>query len=163
MEWYVRAFLKSSLAWLGAGVTLGLGMAVWPPLAVYRTVHFHFNLLGFVAMMIFGVGYHLLPRLAGHPLHHPALARVHWALANVGLLLLGIGFALVPLGHTSLGIAARSIGGGCSAAGAYLFIYSIWRTLDAGKALAARLEAERAGRPESAPPARRGLPVLQER
>jgi cytochrome c oxidase cbb3-type subunit 1 len=163
MEWYVRAFLKTSLTWLGAGVTLGAAMAVWPGLAVYRTAHLHFNLLGFVAMMIFGVGYHLLPRLAGHPLPRPALAGAHWVLANTGLLLLGSGFVLVPLGHAALGLALRSAGGAASAAGAYLFIYSIWRTLDAGKALAARLEADRARRPATAAPARRGLPVLQER
>ena len=163
MEWYVRAFLKSSLAWLGAGVTLGLAMAVHPPLAVYRTAHLHFNLLGFMAMMIFGVGYHLLPRLAGHALHRPTLARVHWALANGGLLLLGAGFALLPLGQPRLAIFCRAVGGTLSAAGAYLFIYNIWRTLDLGRALLTKLEAERSSRPLSAAPARRGLPVMQER
>lgn len=163
MEWYVRAFLKSSLAWLGIGVTLGLAMAVRPELALYRTAHLHFNLLGFVAMMIFGVGYHLLPRLAGHPLHRPSLAGVHWACANGGLLLLGTGLVLLPLGHARIGLALRGLGGALSAAGAYLFIYAIWRTLDAGRALVARLEAERASRPVSAPAAGRGLPVMQER
>jgi cytochrome c oxidase cbb3-type subunit 1 len=162
MDWYVRAFLRSSLGWLGVGVTLGVAMAVWPALAVYRTAHLHFNLLGFVTMMIFGVGYHLLPRLAGHPLHRPALAGVHWVLANAGLLLLGGGFVLVPLGYGRLGLAARAVGGIASAGGAYLFIYAIWRTLDAGKALAARLDAERTRRPATAPPPRRDLPVLQE-
>ena len=162
MDWYVRAFLKSSLACLGIGVTLGVAMAVWPALTVYRTAHFHVNLLGFVAMMIFGVGYHLLPRLAGHPLHRPALAGVHWVLANVGLLLLATGFALAPLGHTTLATAARAVGGVGAATGAYLFIYTIWRTLDAGKVLAARLAADRARRAPAAPAARRGLPVLQE-
>ena len=28
MDWFVRAFLKASLAWFGAGVLLGLSMAV---------------------------------------------------------------------------------------------------------------------------------------
>jgi cbb3-type cytochrome oxidase subunit 1 len=162
MDWYVRAFLKSSLAWLGVGVTLGVAMAVWPALAVYRTAHFHVNLLGFVAMMIFGVGYHLLPRLAGHPLHRPGLAGAHWVLGNIGLFLLAAGFVLVPLGHPAVGLAARAVGGVASAAGAYLFIFTIWRTLNSGKALAARLEAERSRRPPAAPAARRGLPVVQE-
>ena len=30
MEWFVRAFLRASLAWLGLGVTLGVAMAVEP-------------------------------------------------------------------------------------------------------------------------------------
>jgi hypothetical protein len=54
------------------------------------------------------------------------------------------------------------VGGVASAAGAYLFIFTIWRTLNSGKALAARLEAERSRRPPAAPAARRGLPVVQE-
>ena len=163
MEWFVRAFLKASLVWLGAGVTLGLAMAGWPALAVYRTAHLHLNLLGFMAMMIFGVGYHLLPRLAGHPLFQPRLAGLHWGLANAGLALLATGFALLPHGYPRAAIVLRALGGLCSAAGAYLFIYNIWRTLDAGRALVARLEAERASRPAAAPAARRGLPVMQER
>jgi cbb3-type cytochrome oxidase subunit 1 len=162
MDWYVRAFLKSSLAWLGIGVTLGVAMALRPALTVYRTAHVHINLLGFVAMMIFGVGYHLLPRLAGHPLHRPALAGAHWVLANAGLLLLAIGFGLAPVGHTALAAAARATGGIAAATGAYLFIYTVWCTLDAGKALTARLAAERAQRAPAAPAARRELPVLQE-
>ena len=162
MDWYVRAFLKSSLAWLGAGVTLGLAMAVWPGLVVYRPAHVHFNLLGFVAMMIFGVGYQMLPRMAGHPLRYPALAKAHWVLANLGLLLLGVGFALAPHGRPGLALALRATGGVCAAAGAYLFIYNVWRSINAGTVRRERLEAERSRRAEWEPAPRRELPVLQE-
>lgn len=55
MDWFVKAFLTASLAWLGAGVSLGVAMAVHPAWAVYRTAHLHMNMLGFVAMMLFGV------------------------------------------------------------------------------------------------------------
>jgi len=134
MSWTSRAFLKSSLAWLGVGVTLGAVMATWPSAAAYRTAHFHMNLLGFVAMMIFGVAYHVIPRFVGHPLHRPGLARTHWWVANAGLALLATGFALIP----SLGARAvpvQATGGLLSAVGAYLFIYNIWRTLDGRPAL----------------------------
>ncbi len=53
MDWFVNAFLKASLAWLAAGVSLGVAMAVHPAWAIYRAAHLHMNLLGFVAMMIF--------------------------------------------------------------------------------------------------------------
>ena len=71
MTWFVKAFLKSSLAWLALGVTFGVAMAAHPVWTVYRLAHVHMLLLGFVAMMIFGVAYHVIPRFAGFPLHRP--------------------------------------------------------------------------------------------
>jgi len=131
MDWFVTAFLKASLAWLGAGVSLGVAMAVHPAWAVYRTAHLHMNLLGFVAMMIFGVAYHVIPRFAGHPLHSRRLAVIHWWLANGGLTMLVAGFVILP--HTTFGTPARVVvatGGLLSAGAAYAFIYNLWRTID---------------------------------
>ncbi|MBK6841136.1 MAG: cbb3-type cytochrome c oxidase subunit I [Gemmatimonadetes bacterium] len=96
MDWFSRAFLKASLAWFGIGVTLGAVMSSWPHAAIYRTAHFHMNLLGFVSMMIFGVAYHVIPRFMGHPLHDKRLAAIHFWVANLGLATLSIGFALIP-------------------------------------------------------------------
>jgi cbb3-type cytochrome oxidase subunit 1 len=131
MDWFVKAFLKASLAWLAAGVSLGIAMAVHPAWAVYRTAHLHMNLLGFVAMMIFGVAYHVIPRFTGHPLHNRRLAAVQWWLANLGLALFVLGLALLP--NTMYSTAARVIvgaGGLLSGTAAYLFVYNIWRTID---------------------------------
>ena len=148
MDWFVKAFLKSSLAWLGAGVTLGLAMAMHPAWAVYRTAHLHMNLLGFVGMMIFGVAYHVIPRFTGHPLHSHRLAGVQWWLANIGLLLFVAGFVMLP--HTMFGTPARIVvasGGAFSAAAAYLFVYNIWRTIDVSRV------ARAVPRPDAAPAA----------
>ena len=131
MDWFVKAFLKASLAWLAAGVSLGLAMAVHPAWAVYRTAHLHMNLLGFVAMMIFGVAYHVIPRFTGNPLHSRRIAEVQWWLANGGLALFVTGLALLP--NTMYSTPARivvGVGGILSAAAAYLFVYNIWRTID---------------------------------
>ena len=131
MDWFVKAFLKSSLVWLGAGVTLGLAIAMHPAWAVYRTAHLHMNLLGFVGMMIFGVAYHVIPRFTGHRLHSHRLAGLQWWIANTGLLVFVAGFVLLP--HTMFGTPARFVvaaGGILSAAGAYIFVYNIWRTID---------------------------------
>ena len=131
MDWFVKAFLKASLAWLGTGVALGVAMAVHPAWAVYRSAHLHMNLLGFVAMMIFGVAYHVIPRFTGHPLHSRRLAVVHWWLANGGLALFVAGFVMLP--HTAYGTPGRVVvaaGGLLSAGAAYAFIYNIWRTID---------------------------------
>lgn len=131
MDWFVKAFLKSSLAWLATGVSLGIAMAVHPAWAVYRSAHLHMNLLGFVAMMIFGVAYHVIPRFTGHPLHSRRLAVAQWWLGNVGLLLFVLGFVLLP--QTMYATPARIVvgaGGLISALAAYAFVYNIWRTID---------------------------------
>ncbi|MCC6771634.1 MAG: cbb3-type cytochrome c oxidase subunit I [Gemmatimonadaceae bacterium] len=129
MDWFSKAFLKSSLTWFGIGTTLGAVMSTWPSTTMYRTAHFHMNLLGFVSMMIFGVAYHAIPRFVGHPLHQRRLAIVHWWVANIGLAILSTGFMLVPtIGARAFPVQA--VGGTLSAVGAYLFIYNIWRTLD---------------------------------
>jgi len=125
----VRAFLKSSLAWLALGVTLGVAMAAHPAWTLYRLAHIHMLLLGFVAMMIFGVAYHVIPRFAGFPLHWPTGERVHWWLANLGLAAIASGFVL-RVHAPSAGTILLSVGGTLSAAGAYLFCYLIWRTID---------------------------------
>ena len=65
MTWFVKAFLKSSLAWLALGVTFGVAMAAHPVWTVYRLAHVHMMLLGFVTMMIYGVAYHVIPHFVG--------------------------------------------------------------------------------------------------
>jgi cytochrome c oxidase cbb3-type subunit 1 len=131
MEWFVRAFLKASLAWFAAGVSLGIAMAVHPAWSVYRTAHLHMNLLGFVTMMIFGVAYHVIPRVSGHPLHSRRMAVIEWWLTNVGLALFVVGLVLLPA--TMFDTPARIVvgaGGVLSGVGAYVFVFNIWRTID---------------------------------
>lgn len=130
MEWFVRAFLKASLTWLGLGVTLGLLMAVRPTMIIYRPAHVHMNLLGFVTMMIYGIAYHVLPRFTGNPLHSRALAVWHFWIANAGLALMVAGWIVRPWQDTT-GTVMLGTGGTLAALGAYLFIYNLWRTLDA--------------------------------
>ena len=134
MDWFVKAFLKASLAWLGLGVTLGALMAGRPSLAGWRTAHIHMNLLGFVTMMIFGVAYHVIPRFTGHPLAMPRLARAHWWISNVGLALLATGFGLRGMG-VAFFAPLLGVGATLSALGAYSFIVNVWRTIDGPKRL----------------------------
>lgn len=144
MDWFVRLFIKSALAWLGLGVTLGVGMAAHPLWVIYRPAHMHMNLLGFVAMMIFGVGYHVLPRFFGHPLYSKKLGGAHWWLSNVGLAFMVTGFFMAPhVGARS--VPVLSTGGVLSALGAFAFIFNIWRTID-GPAALRRIAKTRASR-----------------
>jgi len=145
MDWFVKAFIKSSVAWLALGVTLGLAMAIHPVWIIYRPAHLHMVLLGFVTMMIFGVAYHVIPRFVGVPLHSKRAAGWHWWMSNTGLLLLIIGF-MVRASSGAVISTLLSIGGVLSALGAYTFAYVLWRTLDG-----------RAGQPARSD--RPGLPI----
>ena len=155
MDWFVKAFLKASLVWLGLGVTLGVAMAAKPAWIIYRPAHFHMTLLGFVAMMIFGVAYHVIPRFTGNPLFSRRLAGVHVWMANAGLATIVMGFMTRPYWRGAIPLLAA--GGVLAATGAYVFIFNIWRTIDgsAGK----RAQAARATAPEARAPGERRLPV----
>jgi cbb3-type cytochrome oxidase subunit 1 len=129
-----RNFVKAGLVWLCAGVTLGLAMAIQPPWVVYRPAHLHMTLLGFMAMIIFGVGYQILPRMMGYGLHSPRLALVHWWLANAGLALMVAGFFAKPSG-VAWGSPLLAIGGTLQAFGAYSFAYNLFRSMKKPKSL----------------------------
>jgi heme/copper-type cytochrome/quinol oxidase subunit 1 len=129
MDWFVKAFIKASVAWLAVGITLGVAMALNPQWTIYRPAHLHMNLAGFVAMMIFGVAYHVVPRFVGVPLDSGRAAGIHWFLANGGLLVMVAGFFL-----RSNGIAAGEYllgaGGIATALGGYIFAVLLWKTID---------------------------------
>lgn len=144
MDAFAKVFIRSSLVWLVAGITLGLAMAIHPAWVVYRPAHAHMNLAGFVMMMIFGVGYQMLPRFFGHPIHSRALAASHFWLANLGLAGLIAGFFLAPsIGEASIPVTAG--GGLLWSLGAYGFVYNMWRTFNAAE----RRKALNDARPDS--------------
>ena len=142
MDSFVRQFIKSSLAWLAGGVSLGVGMAIHPEWVIYRPAHLHMNFLGFVTMMIFGVGYHLLPRLGGSPLRWKWMPTFHLWIGNVGLALMVTGFMIRP-SIQQAGQAVLAAGGICAATGALLFVINIWRTLDLGVVRLAAIQRAR--------------------
>ena len=128
VDWAPRTFVKAGLLWLCGGVTLGLGMAIRPEWIVYRPAHVHMNLLGFVTMIIFGVGYQILPRMMGYGLFSPRLSVIHWWLANAGLSLMVAGFFLRP-GGVRGGVEMLVAGGTLEAIGAYLFAFNLFRSM----------------------------------
>ena len=146
MDWFVKAFIKASVTWLALGVTLGLAIAIHPLWVIYRPAHLHMLLLGFVAMMIYGVAYHVIPRFVGFPLHSARAAGWHWWMSNVGLLLMVAGF-VVRARSGAVVTVLLSAGGILAALGAYTFAYILWRTLDGPKRKLARASVTRSNRP----------------
>jgi cbb3-type cytochrome oxidase subunit 1 len=129
MDWFVKAFIKASVTWLTLGFVLGISMAVHPAWTVYRAAHVHVMLLGFVAMMIFGVAYHVIPRFSSHQLYSSRAAGWHWWIANAGVALMTVGFLCRDSGHL-FGTWVLSAGGLLSGAGTLIFAVQIWRTID---------------------------------
>lgn len=148
MDPFVRRFIRASLLWLGTGVVLGVWMALDARWITLRPAHMHANLLGFVSMMIFGVAYHVVPRFVGRPLHSRRLPVLHLWLANLGLGGMVGGF-LLRLRHPA-GAALLGAGAVLSAAGAFLFIFTVWRTLDEPCPAAHPLPTLRTAAPEPA-------------
>jgi cytochrome c oxidase cbb3-type subunit 1 len=135
MDWFVKAFIRASLAWFALGIVLGIAIAAHPPWIVYRPAHAHMNVVGFLTMMVFGVGYQLLPRLFGHPLYSRRLAVAHWWIANIGLAAMITGFAVQPhVGRAGANIVA--IGGALFGLSAFGFVYNMWRTFNLADARA---------------------------
>lgn len=130
MDRYAKVFVQVSLIYLAIGAVLGVMMAVhedW--IFLFSTVHGHVNLVGFVSFMIFGVGYHILPRFTGRPLYSVKLANLHVWLANIGLIGMSIFWVLdVGLKSHALGLVAAlfSIVLGISMV---IFIYNMWKSL----------------------------------
>ena len=146
MESFIKTFIRASLLWFAAGTILGLAMAMHPLWTIYRPAHAHMNVVGFLTMLVFGVGYQLLPRLFGHPLHSTRLGVLHVYLANVGLALLVVGFFCMP--HVpSIARWFMSIGGTLFAVGALCWVYNLWRTFDAADARRLHKPTERASLP----------------
>ncbi len=129
MDKYAKAFIKSSLIYLGIGTLLGLVMVLWPDARFMITrVHVHLLLLGFMAMMIYGVGYHILPRFMGRPVYSHRLGNVQVWLANITLIGLSISWILETIsgGLWHAMVILFGLGQGVSI---FLFIINLWMSM----------------------------------
>lgn len=121
-------FIKMSLLYLAIGATLGALFPIFPRLLGLKYAHVHFNLLGFMSMMIYGVAYHILPRFQGKPLYSERMADVQFWLANIGLIGLGIFSALSAYWPTQPFKILLALFGAVELASIYLFVANMWLT-----------------------------------
>lgn len=118
-------FAWASLIYLLIGSTMGMIMVV--DSLPFTPSHAHILLIGFVSMMIFGVGYHLLPVFAGTDLFSLRLAEIQFWLQNIGLI--GLAFTL-PYRYTSHNyLLGTIIFGSMSLLAIYIFVYNIARSI----------------------------------
>ena len=104
MDKEVVWFIRLSMLYFVLGSLLGLLFVFRPGMADtdHISMHVHLNLLGWMSMMIFGVGYHVLPRFSGKPLYSRQMSIVQFWAANAGLIGMAAGW----------GMKAHGIGGG---------------------------------------------------
>lgn len=98
MDRYMKAFVVMSMLYLFAGAVLGIQLAWSMASLQLRFAHVHLNLLGFMAMMIFGVGYFILPRFSGKALRWPWLVGVHFWASNLSLIGMVIFYSVFSAG-----------------------------------------------------------------
>ena len=129
MDKYAKAFVKASLIYLGIGSLLGLLMVFVPGTRfILARIHVHILLLGFMAMMIYGVGYHILPRFMGRPVYSHRLGNTQVWLANITLVGLSI-FWILEASQGGIWHAFAILFGMGQVTSVFLFIINLWMSM----------------------------------
>ncbi len=82
----LKKFIYASLFYLGLAAIFGMLNGVTDIGYSVFFAHTHFNMLGFMAMLIFGIGYFILPRFNGVDLKYPSWVKIHLYLGNLSLI-----------------------------------------------------------------------------
>lgn len=107
MEPIIVWYLRMSIIYFVAGAIMGVYMLLAPHVSgYYITTHAHLNLLGFMSMMIYGVGYHILPRFSGRNIYSPKIMRAQFWIANAGIIGMTISW---PLVHRSIEFSLSNV------------------------------------------------------
>jgi nitric oxide reductase large subunit len=118
-----RWFVAAGLGYALVGGLLALASLAFPELSAHALrAHAHLMLVGFVGMMVFGIGLHVVPRFTGRTLFSERLGDVQFVLVNVGLVVMVIGWLA--------GVhAATGTGGALLCAGFALFGINVVATV----------------------------------
>jgi len=146
MDRYTKAFVVAALVYFFLAAALGAWMGSATPAGWVRFAHVHFNLLGFMSMMIYGVGYFILPRFNGRTLRWPSWVPLHFYAANVGL----IGMVATAPERPSTGFALFA---GLSVVSAAMFVVNLGVTMLVAPAEVEEEEEEEISSHPQAPPA----------
>lgn len=129
MDRFVRRFIIMSIVYLGISTVIGILMLGDQGLPGLKFVHSHLNMLGWVSMMIYGVGYHILPRFMGRPLYSPTLGETQFWLANIGLVFMLLFYVLNAYCPSGMYLALTVTAGIIEGVSILLFFYNMLMTL----------------------------------
>jgi hypothetical protein len=147
MDRYTKAFVVAALVYFFLAAVLGAWMGSAAAAEWVQFAHVQFNMLGFMSMMIYGVGYFILPRFNGRTLHWPSWVPLHFYAANVGL----IGMVATAPERPSTGFALFA---GLSVVSVAMFVINLGATMLIAPAEEEEEEEEEAPslRPQAPPP-----------
>lgn len=129
MNQYMKAFVYAGLFYLGLATVFGIlngtiGLGYWGVFA-----HAHFSLLGFMSMMIYGIGYFILPRFSGSELRFPGWVPVHFWLGNLSLPGMVVSRAYEVEDGSGLAGLLFVIFASLQAVSIFMFIVNVWMSL----------------------------------
>ena len=129
MDRFARWFVIMSIVYLALASVIGIAM-LWSEQAMaLKFVHSHLMLLGWVSMMIYGVGYHILPRFMGRPLYSQKMGDAQFWLANGGLVVMLLGYTL-NVYQPNTGLVGVTVAAGVAELlSVFLFFYNMLKTL----------------------------------
>ncbi|MFC1475122.1 DUF1858 domain-containing protein [Candidatus Zixiibacteriota bacterium] len=133
MSLYMKNFVLAALFYLGLAVVFGILNAVMDLGNFGYFAHSHFNLLGFMAMIVFGIGYFILPRFNGTELRFENWVPIHFYLGNISLIGMIVFRGLyINTGEDFLNILFITMAT-IQAISIFMFIINIWLTLSPKK------------------------------
>ncbi len=131
MSPYMKRFVYASLFYLGLAAVIGMADGIGNLGYAATFAHTHFNLLGFMAMIVFGIGYFILPRFNGADLRWPSWVPVHFWLGNVSLVGMVVLRGLYSTSGGDLWNVLFIVCASLQAVSLFMFIVNIWVTLAA--------------------------------
>jgi len=126
---FVKGFIVMSVVYLGAAAVMGILMLANPNVMALKFVHSHLNMLGWVSMMIYGVGYHILPRFMGRPLYNNKIGEIQFYLANISLVSMLLFYTLNVYNPSDVYKTITVVSGAVQAFSVFLFLYNMLMTL----------------------------------
>jgi cbb3-type cytochrome oxidase subunit 1 len=129
MDRFVKGFIVMSIIYLGIASILGIFMLDNQNVMALKFVHSHLNMLGWVSMMIYGVGYHILPRFMGRPLYSNKIGEAQFYLANISLVVMLLFYALNVYNPSAMYRMVTVASGAVQALAIFLFFYNMLMTL----------------------------------
>jgi len=129
MDKFVKGFIVMSIVYLGAAAILGIFMLWNQNIMGLKFVHSHLNMLGWVSMMIYGVGYHILPRFMGRALYSTRIGELQFYLANISLVAMLLFYTLNVYDPSTMYRTLTVVSGAVQALSVFLFFYNMLMTL----------------------------------
>jgi cytochrome c oxidase cbb3-type subunit 1 len=118
-----------SIVYLGISSLVGIAMLGSENAMALKFVHSHLNMLGWVSMMIYGVGYHILPKFMGRAMHSKTLGEIQFWMANIGLVAMLLFYTVNVYSPSGALVMVTVVAGVLETVSIFLFFYNMLMTL----------------------------------